>query len=166
MMGFVLTFFIPLNDMFLGKIHGGARTDLFKQLYVLYKKGIALLLHIPSHPGLALTWYQLAYLQRMGCTYFQDTAFYLYHTYKNTASNRSLYIADKIACRLLKLAAKFGIASDVLYISMYYYKTFRYRKALFVLQMAKLIKNIAYFDFLTMPRPQGDTLYHHCSEIL
>lgn len=29
---------------------------------------------------------------------------------------------------------------------MYYYKTFRYKKALFVLEMAKLIKNIVYFD--------------------
>nr|XP_034317216.1 uncharacterized protein LOC117686455 [Crassostrea gigas] len=200
-------FFIPLNNMFLGKIHGGARTDLFKQLYVLYMKGIALLLNSPSirsciidslcNPGttvctaetalisvsefnsnlvseieshsyapneagilkcvinlkvieqfigLPLTWSQLAWLQRMGCKYFQDTAFNLYHKYKNTASNKSMYVVDKIACRLLKLAAKFGVANDVLYISMYYYKTFRYRKALFVLQMVKLIENIVYFD--------------------
>lgn len=97
--------------------------------------------------GLSLTWSQLAWLQRMGCKVFQSTAFFLYHSYKNTASNRSMYIADKIACHLLKLAAKFGVANDVLYISMYYYKTFRYRKALFVVQMAKLIKNIVYFDF-------------------
>lgn len=221
-------FFIPLNNMFWGKIHGGVTTNLFKQLYGLYKKGISLLFHsrsirsyiidtlcnpgttvctaetalisgskfnlnlvfeIESHLwsenkadllrcvnelqvveqfiGLPLTWFQLAWLQKIGCKYFQDTAFNLYHTYKNTASNRSLYIADKIACHLLKLAAKFGVGNDVLYLSMYYYKTFRYRKALFVLQMANLINDIVYFDLKkTMPRPQGDTLYHHCSEIL
>lgn len=34
--------------MFWGKIHSGAQTDLFKQLYMLYKKGIALLFHSPS----------------------------------------------------------------------------------------------------------------------
>lgn len=66
--------------------------------------------------GLPLTWSQLAWLQRTGCKLFQSTAFILYHSYKNTASNRSMYIADKIACHLLKLAAKFGVANDFLYI--------------------------------------------------
>ncbi|XP_011448995.3 uncharacterized protein [Magallana gigas] len=38
-------FFIPENNMFLSKIHGQAQTSLFRRLYGLYEKGIALLLH-------------------------------------------------------------------------------------------------------------------------
>nr|XP_034322929.1 uncharacterized protein LOC105346791 isoform X1 [Crassostrea gigas] len=41
-------FFIPENNMFLSKIHGQAQTSLFRRLYGLYEKGIALLLHSPS----------------------------------------------------------------------------------------------------------------------
>ena len=39
---------------------------------------------------------------------------------------------------MLKLAAKFGCVSDLLYIAMYLYKTFRYRKALSVIEMTKV----------------------------
>ncbi|XP_022321517.2 uncharacterized protein LOC111123482 [Crassostrea virginica] len=41
-------FFIPENNMFLNKVYGEAQKQLFTQLYSLYEKGIAFLLHIPS----------------------------------------------------------------------------------------------------------------------
>nr|XP_034326915.1 uncharacterized protein LOC117689505 [Crassostrea gigas]XP_034326916.1 uncharacterized protein LOC117689505 [Crassostrea gigas] len=46
--GICPNFFIPENNMFLSKIHGQAQTSLFRRLYGLYEKGIALLLHSPS----------------------------------------------------------------------------------------------------------------------
>nr|XP_034325940.1 uncharacterized protein LOC117689299 [Crassostrea gigas] len=46
--GICPNFFIPENNMFLGKIHGQAQASLFRRLYGLYEKGIALLLHSPS----------------------------------------------------------------------------------------------------------------------
>ena len=49
-----------------------------------------------------------------------------------------MYIADKRSCYMLKLAAKFGCVSDLLYIAMYFYKTFRYRAALAVIEMSKV----------------------------
>ena len=39
---------------------------------------------------------------------------------------------------MLKLAAKFGFVSDLLYIAMYLYKTFRHREALSVIEMTKV----------------------------
>ncbi|XP_052702565.1 uncharacterized protein LOC128179105 [Crassostrea angulata] len=46
--GICPNFFIPENNMFLSKIHGQAQTSLFRRLYGLYERGIALLLHSPS----------------------------------------------------------------------------------------------------------------------
>ncbi|XP_078326447.1 uncharacterized protein LOC144622931 [Crassostrea virginica] len=40
-------FFIPENNMFLNKVYGEAQKQLFTQLYSLYERGIAFLLHIP-----------------------------------------------------------------------------------------------------------------------
>ena len=49
-----------------------------------------------------------------------------------------MYIADKRSCYMLKLAAKFGFISDLFHIAMYFYKTFRHREALSVLEMTKV----------------------------
>lgn len=38
---------------------------------------------------------------------------------------------------MLKLSAKFGSISDMLYVAMFYYKTIRTRKALNVLEITK-----------------------------
>ncbi|XP_078327782.1 uncharacterized protein LOC111107008 isoform X2 [Crassostrea virginica] len=40
-------FFIPENNMFLGKVYGEAQRNLFTRLYDLYEKGIAFLLQSP-----------------------------------------------------------------------------------------------------------------------
>ncbi|XP_052701244.1 uncharacterized protein LOC128178224 [Crassostrea angulata] len=191
-------FFIPENNMFLSKIHGQAQTSLFRRLYGLYEKGIALLLHSPSirssiidvlcNPRLTvctdehtliseaefdvelfnelydndgldtsdlqccmkflhtiqqlidspLSQYQVVSLQKHTATTLQGTAFILHNMYTNTGVNKQMYIADKISCHMLKLAAKFGSISDMLYIAMYYYKTLRYREALSVIEMTKV----------------------------
>ena len=49
-----------------------------------------------------------------------------------------MYIADKRSCYMLKLAAKFGYVSDLLYSAMYFYQTSRHREALSVIEMAKV----------------------------
>nr|XP_019919930.2 uncharacterized protein LOC109617724 [Crassostrea gigas] len=85
-----------------------------------------------------LTHYQVAMLQSLTASILQNTAFVLHNMYTNTSVNKQMYIADKISCHMLKLAAKFGCISDMLYIAMYYYKTLRYREALSVLEMTKV----------------------------
>nr|XP_011429923.2 uncharacterized protein LOC105330056 isoform X2 [Crassostrea gigas] len=85
-----------------------------------------------------LTHYQVVSLQRFTASLFQCTAFQLHNMYINIGSNKQMYIADKMSCHMLKLAAKFGCISDMLYITMYHYKTFRYREALSVLEMTKV----------------------------
>eukprot|EP00105_Crassostrea_gigas_P027569 XP_011448944.1 PREDICTED: uncharacterized protein LOC105343323 [Crassostrea gigas] len=189
-------FFIPENNMFLNNIYGEAQMTLFTQLYILYEKGIALLLHSPSinsyiinvlcNPrltictvehtliseveldtdifyemsghdltgsvdlrmcrkylhavedsiGLPLTQYGIVMLQKFTATILQHTAFML-HLY-NGGSNKQLYIVDTLACHMLKIAARFGFVSDMLYIAMYYYKTSRYREALSVIDITKV----------------------------
>ncbi|XP_052691017.1 uncharacterized protein LOC128168898 [Crassostrea angulata] len=191
-------FFIPENNMFLSKIHGDAQTTLFRRLYGLYEKGIALLLHSPSirssitdvlcNPRLtvctdehtliseaefdkelfdeifshdsqqtsdlqrcmkilhtvehlidsSLTKYHVVSVKKFTASILQCIAFTLHNKYPNICVNKKVYIADKISCHMLELAAKFGFVSDLLYIAMYYYKTLRYREALSVLETTKV----------------------------
>uniref|UniRef100_A0A8W8LIB9 Protein mab-21 n=1 Tax=Magallana gigas TaxID=29159 RepID=A0A8W8LIB9_MAGGI len=85
-----------------------------------------------------LTHYQLVALRRLTAFLFQCTASRLHNIYTYTGVNKQMYIADKMSCHMLKLAAKFGCVSDMLYIAMYYNKTLRYREALSVLEMTKI----------------------------
>nr|XP_034302761.1 uncharacterized protein LOC117681602 [Crassostrea gigas] len=89
---------------------------------------------------LPLTQNEIVMLQKVTCLLVQNTAFVLHNTYNNTSVkvNKQMYIAEKMSCHMLKLAAKFGIVSDMLYIAMYYYKTLRYREALSVIEMTKV----------------------------
>ncbi|XP_052711984.1 uncharacterized protein LOC128186240 [Crassostrea angulata] len=82
--------------------------------------------------------YQVVTLPRLTALIFQQTAFLLQNMYTNKRANKQMYIADKIPCHMLKLAAKFGCISDMLYIAMYYYKTFSYREALCIIEMTKV----------------------------
>uniref|UniRef100_A0A8W8J2M9 Mab-21-like HhH/H2TH-like domain-containing protein n=1 Tax=Magallana gigas TaxID=29159 RepID=A0A8W8J2M9_MAGGI len=86
-----------------------------------------------------LTQYQVITLQRLAVIILQSTAFIIPNMFTYTGVNKQMYIADKMSCRLLKLAVKFGYVSDMLYIAIYYYKTLRYREALFVLEMTKVM---------------------------
>ncbi|XP_052722128.1 uncharacterized protein LOC128193009 [Crassostrea angulata] len=85
-----------------------------------------------------LTHCQVVKIQSITAFILQNTVFMLHNIYTNTGVNKQMYIADKMSCHMLKLAAKFGCISNMLYIAMYYYKTFRYREALSVLEMTKV----------------------------
>ncbi|XP_052697279.1 uncharacterized protein LOC128175567 [Crassostrea angulata] len=87
---------------------------------------------------LPLTQYQVVNLQALTTFVFKNSAFILHNMYTNTGVNKQMYVADKMFRHLLKLAAKFGYVSDMLYLAIYYYKTFRYRKALSVIEMTKV----------------------------
>ncbi|XP_078318050.1 uncharacterized protein LOC144620614 [Crassostrea virginica] len=191
-------FFIPLNNLFLTKIHGSAQRSLFLQLNGLYEKGLACLLQSPSirsyitdvlynprlsictnegrmkseceydeelfyeitrnlsqNPqnlaccikylqalelmiGLPLRQYQVLMLQKITASILQNTAFTLHKMYTNTGLNKQMYIADRMACHMLKLAAKFGCISNMMYIAMHYYKAMRYRNALSIIEIIKV----------------------------
>nr|XP_022298628.1 uncharacterized protein LOC111107637 [Crassostrea virginica]XP_022298629.1 uncharacterized protein LOC111107637 [Crassostrea virginica] len=82
---------------------------------------------------------QIPMIQKRTATILQTSAFVLHEMYTNTSGgNKQMYIADKRSCYMLKLAAKFGFVSDLLYIAMYFYKTSRHREALSVIEMTKV----------------------------
>lgn len=85
-----------------------------------------------------LTQYQLFRLQPLTEYILQNSAFVLHNMYTITRVNKQMYIADKMSCHMLKLAARFGCISDMLYIAIYYYKTLRYREALSVIKTTKV----------------------------
>ncbi|XP_052677579.1 uncharacterized protein LOC128158676 [Crassostrea angulata] len=82
--------------------------------------------------------YQDAILRSLSSTFFKNTAFILNNMYTIAVVNKHVYIANKICCLMLKLAARFGRISDMLYIAMFHYKTLRYREALSVKEMTKV----------------------------
>ncbi|XP_061168976.1 uncharacterized protein LOC133178249 [Saccostrea echinata] len=82
--------------------------------------------------------YQVIMLQRYTADILQTTAFILHNLYINTGANKLVYVFDKMSCNMVKLAAKFGFISDMLYIAMYYYRTLRYKEALSVIQKIKI----------------------------
>ncbi|XP_062609432.1 uncharacterized protein LOC134271200 [Saccostrea cucullata] len=84
-----------------------------------------------------LTQYQVLKLQNITARVLQYTAFKL-HMETYTPDNKLSYRADKMSCHMLKLAAKFGCITDMLYIAMYYYKTHRYMEALSFVEMTKV----------------------------
>ena len=93
------------------------------------------------HAGEQLIWCivkpcQIIFLQDRMKNVLQTSAFML-HDSNTSAANKHMYITDKISCYMLKLAAKFGCASDMLYLAMYYYRTLRYSEALSVIALAK-----------------------------
>ncbi|XP_061169012.1 uncharacterized protein LOC133178292 [Saccostrea echinata] len=80
--------------------------------------------------------YQILMAQKLTVTILQSTAFVLHSRCANIVMNKLMYKADKISCYMLKLAAKMGFVSDILYLVMYYYKTFRHIKARKILEIA------------------------------
>ncbi|XP_022329780.2 uncharacterized protein LOC111128457 [Crassostrea virginica] len=88
--------------------------------------------------GSPLTQYQVVMVQRITATILQSTAFTLNNMYTNTGLNKLMYIADRMSCNMLKLAAKFGCISDMAYIAMYHYEMSRYREAISVIELTKV----------------------------
>lgn len=87
--------------------------------------------------NLPFTQYEIVMLQRHVSSVLQSTAFILQNVYSSRRNNKLIYNADKVSCQMLKLATKWGFLSDILYFAMYYYKTYRYREALSLLEIAK-----------------------------
>ncbi|XP_034325120.2 uncharacterized protein [Magallana gigas] len=104
----------------------GDMCDLTKGIHTIEQ-----LVHTP------LSKYQVVTLRVYTALFLHSTAFVLQNMYTNTV-NKQMYIADKLSCHMLKLAAKFGRVSEMLFIAMYYYKTLRYREAFYVLEMTKV----------------------------
>ncbi|XP_078340080.1 uncharacterized protein LOC111111374 [Crassostrea virginica] len=88
--------------------------------------------------GEPLTQYQVLMLQKTTAAILQSTALTLHNMYTNTGFNKQMYIADRMSHHMLKLTAKFGIISDMMYIAMFYCNTFRYREALYITEMIKV----------------------------
>ncbi|XP_062602941.1 uncharacterized protein LOC134264692 [Saccostrea cucullata] len=88
--------------------------------------------------GSRMTKYQVVILQRLTADILQMIPYILHNMYINKGLNKLIYIADKISCYMVKLAAKFGFISDMLFIAMYYYKTSRYKKVLSVIEKIKV----------------------------
>lgn len=88
--------------------------------------------------GSHLTQYQVVLLQKrtVSCLIYTVAAT-IQRVFNNSCFNKQVYTVDKMCCQLLKLAAKFGCVSDMLYVVMFYYKTYRYRKALSFLELTK-----------------------------
>nr|XP_022340884.1 uncharacterized protein LOC111135261 [Crassostrea virginica]XP_022340885.1 uncharacterized protein LOC111135261 [Crassostrea virginica] len=91
----------------------------------------------------SLTECQILMLQKQTATILQRCAFTSYYILLDMYLNKPnakkrMYTVDKRCCYMLKLAAKFGFVSDLLYIAIYFYKTFRHREALSVLEMTKI----------------------------
>ena len=67
-----------------------------------------------------LTQYQMIMLEKLTASILQTSAMILSEICTNTLGvNEHLYIADKISSYMLKLAAKFGFVSDLLFVAMY-----------------------------------------------
>ncbi|XP_062571137.1 uncharacterized protein LOC134233162 [Saccostrea cucullata] len=94
-----------------------------------------------------LTQYQVLRLQRHTAFALQNTAFIL-HMETYTHKNKLRYRADKTSCYMLKLAAKFGCITDMLYIAMYYYKTLRHIETLSIIEMIKVKLSQSYVMYM------------------
>nr|XP_034317637.1 uncharacterized protein LOC117686569 [Crassostrea gigas] len=96
------------------------------------------LLVIEQLTCLPLNSYTIIMLQKHTATILQCTAFVLHNKYIDKNDNKYIYIRDKKACHMLRLSMKFGYLSDMLYIAMFYYKTFRYKEALSIIDILKV----------------------------
>ncbi|XP_062618592.1 uncharacterized protein LOC134280185, partial [Saccostrea cucullata] len=102
------------------------------ETYMKYLHTIELLIDSPL-----LTQYQVLMLQTLTATVLQNIP-YILHIETYTHKNKLKYRVDKMSCHMLKLAAKFGCITDMIYIAMYYYKTRRYMEALSIIEMIKV----------------------------
>nr|XP_022308314.1 uncharacterized protein LOC111114317 [Crassostrea virginica] len=117
--------------------------DEIFQYYTLYLKNLhscmAYLHMIEKMIMSPLTQGQIPMLQKITANILHNSAFILRGTYSySQGGNKQMYIANKYSCFMLRLTAKFGVVSDLLYSAMYFYKTRRYREALRVIEMTKV----------------------------
>ena len=103
-----------------------------------YIKKVEKLLRVP------LSKYKVLMLQRLTVTALHTTVFHLKSQCTDTlSSNKKMYIFDKLYCNMLKIAAKFGVISDMLFIAMHFYSTCRYTEAIpFSVQLRSNLENL------------------------
>ncbi|XP_062580848.1 uncharacterized protein LOC134242743 [Saccostrea cucullata] len=118
--------------------------------------------HLLSFP---LTQYQVVWLQKQKVVYFHAIAFQLLNRWNNTCANKMKYKVDKMSCQMLRVAAKFDRISDILYLSMYHYRTSRYRKALSIIEKtkAKLAQTFESFNSIDSERFRERSLEQYFS---
>ncbi|XP_062619200.1 uncharacterized protein LOC134280761 [Saccostrea cucullata] len=100
---------------------------------------------------LPMNLYRVRMLQRFTSHALQNIAFMLHNFFTSVARikayicatcssvvNKQVYMANKASSYMLKLAAKFGCISDMLFIAMFYYKTLRYKEAISFIEMTKV----------------------------
>nr|XP_022308595.1 uncharacterized protein LOC111114540 [Crassostrea virginica] len=130
-----LTYEVVLDKELFSEIKSNDSIILIQNLHhcMEYLQVVQQLIRLP------LSQYQMTMLQKLTATVLQTSAFYLYEMYTSTSGvNKQMYIADKMSCYMLKLAAKFGFVSNLLNIALYYHKTLRYKEALSVVEMTKV----------------------------
>jgi hypothetical protein len=84
---------------------------------------------------LSLSPYQALALQYYTAEVLVHTAFGIISLLHNT--RRNVYRIDRIACSMLKLAARIGPVCYALYLALYYYRTGRYNEALHITNLTK-----------------------------
>lgn len=87
--------------------------------------------------------------QTLLASILQKIAFLLSNMYSSTCLNK---FVDKLSCQILRRAAKIGYVSDILYLAIYYYKSFQYREALSIIKLAKVKLAKPYIMYLGKPR--------------
>lgn len=93
--------------------------------------------------------YQIIILQTLLASILQKIAFLLSNMYSSRCLNK---FVDKLSCQILRRAAKIGYVSDILYLAIYYYKSFQYREALSIIKLAKVKLAKPYIMYLGKPR--------------
>lgn len=93
--------------------------------------------------------YQIIILQTLLASILQKIAFLLSNMYSSRCLNK---FVDKLSCQILRRAAKIGYVSDILYLAVYYYKSFQYREALSIIKLAKVKLAKPYIMYLGKPR--------------
>lgn len=85
-----------------------------------------------------LTPCQKVMLQKLTATVLEHIAFRLHNKCSSPRVNKQMYIVDKLSRSMMKIAVRFGCISDFLFTAICHYKTFRYLKALSVIEMTKM----------------------------
>ena len=79
---------------------------------------------------------QILVLQNLIVRILQSSAFLIHSMqFPTSGCNRDKYSCDRMLRNMLNLATKFGCPTDLLYIAEYYYKTLRYKEALYVAEV-------------------------------
>ena len=69
-----------------------------------------------------LTQYQIVMVQKLAAPMLQDTVFTFNTVYTSIGFNKQVYIADKMSCHMLRIAANLGGISEMVYNAMFFYK--------------------------------------------